>query len=59
MVSGKFDAGKVWETLLIEEDPCNVFMAVPTVYNNLTRYLDNEMKPSEETKKHIKKILSS
>ena len=38
MLPGKFDAGKTWRALLRSEDPFTIFMAVPTVYNNLARY---------------------
>jgi len=36
----KFDSEAVWQALLREEDPFTVFMAVPTIYNTLTRYLN-------------------
>ncbi|XP_077983377.1 malonate--CoA ligase ACSF3, mitochondrial-like [Glandiceps talaboti] len=37
-----FDAGKVWEKLLSDEEPrINVFMAVPTVYAKLIEYYNN------------------
>jgi len=39
MMAGRFDADKVWLELLREEDPFTLFMAVPTVYNNLAKHL--------------------
>jgi acyl-CoA synthetase (AMP-forming)/AMP-acid ligase II len=41
LAAGKFDAQATWETLLREKDPINVFMAVPTVYNNLIRHFED------------------
>lgn len=38
MLEGKFDARRTWETLLREENPLSVFMAVPTVYANLAKF---------------------
>ena len=49
MVSGKFDAGNVWNKLLRESDPVTVFMAVPTIYNNLVKYYDDGKIPQNPT----------
>ena len=40
MTAGKFDSHKVWLKLLREDQRFSVFMAVPTVYNNLVSHLD-------------------
>jgi len=40
MMKGKFDPIEVWKRLLRDEDPLNVFMAVPTIYSNLTKVYD-------------------
>jgi malonyl-CoA/methylmalonyl-CoA synthetase len=40
MQDGKFNASHVWDALLRETDPITVFMAVPTVYNNLVKHFD-------------------
>ena len=39
MLPGSFDAGKTWKALLRSDDPFSVFMAVPTVYNILAKYI--------------------
>jgi len=36
----KFDSEAVWQALIRKEDPFTVFMAVPTIYNTLTRHLN-------------------
>ena len=38
MMRGKFDAQATWGKLLRKEDKFTIFMAVPTVYNNLYKY---------------------
>ena len=40
MYSEKFDADKIWKKLLREQDALSVFMAVPTIYNNLVKHLE-------------------
>jgi hypothetical protein len=41
MFNGKFDSDNVWQRLLREQHPLTVFMAVPTVYNNLGKHLED------------------
>jgi len=57
MFDQKFNAGLVWERLLREEDPVSVFMAVPTVYNSLTRHLNDGK--VDKTREEIRRIFSS
>jgi malonyl-CoA/methylmalonyl-CoA synthetase len=55
MSDGRFDAHRVWQKLLREEDPLSVFMAVPTVYNNLVRYFEENVFNAAEVKSRLSK----
>ena len=56
MFDEKFNAGKVWERLLREEDAISLFMAVPTVYNSLTRHLNDGK--VDKSRDEIRRIFS-
>ena len=58
MLDGKFDAARTWQNLLREEDPFTVFMAVPTVYNNLAKYIKDGKLRDTHTDEEVKEILS-
>ena len=46
MQEGRFSALRTWQALLRDDDPVNVFMAVPTVYANLAKlYFDGGLEP--------------
>ena len=58
MLSGKFSADQTWKALLRQEDPSNVFMAVPTVYNNLAKHLQDGKLDDFKSRAEIREILS-
>jgi hypothetical protein len=56
----KFDTKAVWHSLLREDTNPNklsLFMAVPTIYYNLIKHLDEGKLPSDLSKEEIKKRL--
>lgn len=53
MATGKFNAEETWRLLMREADPVNVFMAVPTVYNNLVRHFDESGMSAEKVKERL------
>lgn len=53
----KFDSKTVWDSLLRQENPFSVYMAVPTIYYNLIKYYEEELS-RELTKKEIRNKLS-
>ena len=57
MLPGSFDAGKTWQALLRLEDPFSVFMAVPTVYNILAKYIKDGKLRDTYLDEQVKEIL--
>ena len=57
MLPGKFSAEETWKALLRSEDPFTIFMAVPTVYNNLARYFKDGKLQDEFTDAQVKEIM--
>jgi hypothetical protein len=59
MMNGKFNEQKIWDKLLRSKDPCNIFMADPTIYSTLTRYMEKKMSLSQSKRKDIKRAMQT
>ena len=57
MMAGRFDAEKTWQALLREDDPFSIFMAVPTVYNNLATHVKDGKLRDSFSDQQVKDIL--
>lgn len=59
MVAGKFDPDEILRRLIRGEDTISLFMAVPTIYNNLAKHLlhgSHEFDDLEEVKENLSKL---